>query len=216
MRSVVVDWLTFERPLLEAGAVVAGIDEVGRGALAGPVAVGVTVLRRPTPPPAGLNDSKLLSATQRERLVPAIASWADDAAVGFASAAEVDEVGIRAGLALAAQRALRQLRVAPSFLLMDGKEDLLASGAPTVSPWRDLPHERLVGGDRRSAVIAGAAVLAKVARDRLMRQLARAFPQYGWASNVGYGSPGHLAAIRDLGPTIVHRRSWHLPGATRG
>lgn len=215
LRSVSADWMAFERPLVDDGQTVAGIDEVGRGALAGPVAVGVVVVQSPLPPPGGLNDSKLLSAAQRRALVEPLHAWAADVAVAFTSAAEVDTWGIRAAIALAAHRALRQLRVPPTFLLLDGRDDLLEPRpwAATERPadWSHLPHARLVHGDRRSATIAAAAVLAKVARDRLMHQLAPAFPDFGWSSNVGYGSSGHLAALRELGPTVLHRRSWNLP-----
>ncbi len=215
LRSVSADWMAYERPLVADGQTVAGIDEVGRGALAGPVAVGVVVVRSPAPPPPGLDDSKLLRAPQRLALVEPLRAWAADAAVAFTSAAEIDTWGIRAAISLAADRALRRLRVAPTFLLLDGRDDLLeprpwASGNPRAD-WSQLPHARLVHGDRRSATIAGAAVLAKVARDRLMHQLAPAFPDFGWSSNVGYGSSSHLAALRALGPSVLHRRSWNLP-----
>ncbi len=213
--SVSADWMAFERPLVDDGQTVAGIDEVGRGSLAGPVAVGVVVVRSSHWPPRGLNDSKLLTAAQRRALVEPLRAWAADAAVAFTSAAEIDTWGIRAAIALAADRALRRLRVVPTFLLLDGRDDLLEPRpwASTERPasWSLLPHARLVHGDQRSATIAGAAVLAKVARDRLMHQLAQAFPDFGWSSNVGYGSSAHLAALRDLGPTVLHRRSWNLP-----
>jgi len=214
-----VDLLQFERPLVDRGEVVVGIDEVGRGALAGPLVVGAAVIRTTTPPPAGLTDSKALRPAQRETLVPSIRAWVDDVALGEVSSAEIDAWGLRVALAVACERALNQLTVVPTMALIDGPLNLLrppstlllSELAPPPPRWSDLPVQTLVKGDARSATIAAAAVVAKVSRDAQMRVLDGHAPSYGWAENKGYGSPQHLAALAQYGPTTWHRQSWSLP-----
>jgi ribonuclease HII len=213
------DLLAFERPLVTRGEVVVGIDEVGRGALAGPLTVGAVVVRDDLTPPPGLTDSKLLTSTQRESLVEPIKAWATDWALGSASAGEIDAWGLRVALAVAATRAIGALRVVPTFALLDGTFNLL--GAPLdvafgadplpLLAYADLAHRCVVKGDRRCASIAAASVLAKVHRDGEMTGLDEEFRPYGWAHNKGYGSPDHLEALRCLGATDHHRRSWRLP-----
>ena len=208
-----------ERAPLARGAVVVGLDEVGRGALAGPVVVGAVALAGADRPPPGLDDSKALSRGARAALVGPITAWAADWSLGWAGADEVDAWGLRLALAVAATRALAALRVAPGVALVDGNLNLLdAPVAPSLGApeppalaYAGLAWRALVGGDARCAAIAAASVLAKVHRDAAMRDAHRAHPAYGWSSNVGYGAPAHLAALRALGPTPMHRRSWALP-----
>lgn len=219
VRTFDVDLLRHERPLLARGEIVVGIDEVGRGALAGPLTVGAVVLSSETPPPNGLTDSKLLSPAQREALVEPLAGWADDWSLGSVSAAEIDEWGLRLALAVAATRAVEGLKAAPTFALIDGTFNLLTApldvrfGAATPPPLRyaRLAHVTIVKGDQASATIAAAAVLAKVQRDRFMVSLDEEFGMYRWAANKGYGAPEHLEALRQHGPSAHHRQSWHLP-----
>ncbi len=209
--------LRVERSLLRAGArVVVGMDEVGRGALAGPVSVGavaVDVHTRACPP--GVADSKLLRPAARRAMLPAIGRWGVGRAVGHSSAAEIDEHGIVAALRLAGRRALAQLAVEVDVVLLDGSHDWLsqvgtlfdqdvAEGGPRV--------HTLVRADQRCSSVAAASVLAKCERDGLMVAHDEELPGYGWAGNKGYGAPDHLAALAALGPSALHRRSWRLPG----
>jgi ribonuclease HII len=222
--------LRLERSLLRAGArVVAGMDEVGRGALAGPVSVGVVAVDIATRSgPHGVADSKLLSPAAREALLPALGRWGVARAVGHASAAEIDAVGIIAALRLAGTRALAALGVAVDLVVLDGSHDWLTARAeldlwggvgeaggptPAVDGWPAPAVRTLVKADRRCSSVAAASVLAKCERDALMVALAAEHPGYRWAENKGYGAPEHLAALRELGPSPLHRRSWRLPGA---
>jgi len=212
-----VPTLDVERELGRDGTrLVIGIDEVGRGALAGPVAVGLCVILADTvdPFPEGLRDSKLLSEPARERIAPLAGVWALDWSVGLAAAAEVDSLGIIACLGLAARRALIELHgrgidIRNAAILLDGSHDWLnpALSAP-------LRVSTRVKADRDCASVAAASVLAKVHRDQIMIERDRMTPGYGWASNKGYGSSAHFAAIQELGATDFHRRSWlKEPGA---
>ncbi len=193
------------------------LDEVGRGALAGPVAVGIVVLHRHSPiPPAGIADSKLLTAERREALVPAISRWASTA-VGLATAAEVDLHGILGALRLAAWRGLRSLEVLPEVLVVDGNLDwvnrpssmLLAEDLALLEPI-SLEVRTEVRGDQSSMALGAASIVAKVRRDALMVELDQRWPGYGWATNKGYGTPAHRHAIATRGLTPEHRRSWKL------
>lgn len=200
-----------------------GIDEVGRGAWAGPLAVGAVLIRDVREIPNGLNDSKRLTRRRREGLVAPVAAWAHGVAVGWASAAEIDALGIRIALAVASRRALAGLPLGKGdrpLILVDGPLDLLSmpEGAAGILGDLVIPCAiddvvPVVGGDGASAVIAAASVVAKVARDEVMRQRDRATPGYGWSRNVGYGTSEHRAALSALGPTEEHRRSWNLPSA---
>lgn len=193
-----------ERRLLREGAgTVAGIDEVGRGALAGPVTIGLVVVDSATPTvPRGVADSKLVTAATRDRLVPAIRSWAVAWALGEASAKEIDEIGIIAGLRRAALRALAQLESIPDAVILDGHHDYVG---PLSGSTRVVTR---VGADIDCSSVAAASILAKEHRDSAMRSLARTYPGYGWERNVGYGSIEHREAIARLGPTDLHRRSF--------
>jgi len=210
-----------ERTLAQRWGIVAGMDEVGRGALAGPVAVGVALVGADAGPvPEGLTDSKALSARRREALVEPILSWVRASAVGYASPQEIDRWGIIAALRLAGRRALAQAcghGLVPGGVLLDGSHDWLrapddlfgdADGPP--DPFGvELPVRTRVKADLSCAVVAAASVLAKVERDRLMTQAQD--PGYGWASNKGYGSAAHARAIAQLGVSDFHRRSWKMP-----
>lgn len=206
--------LEFESTLLRSGATyVVGIDEVGRGALAGPVCVGVAVVDATvTTVPAGLADSKLISAKRRDALVPVLKEWVVAYGIGYAEPAEIDEVGIIAALRRAGIRALQQLPVVPEIAILDGSHDWLSRGddlfsaADVATP---TVHMR-VKADRDCAAVAAASVFAKVDRDALMSELDGRFPGYGFASNKGYGSAAHQAAIATLGVTDAHRRSWNI------
>lgn len=187
---------------------VIGIDEVGRGAIAGPVAVGVqAVYAGTTEFPAGLRDSKLLSEPRRDAMAPLIREWGPGA-VGYGSAEEIDERGITVMLGQAARRALLKLHeqgvpVNQALILLDGSHDWLS---PVLqSPLR---VETLVGADRSCASVAGASVRAKVERDAVMRLAHEDHPHYGWASNKGYGAAAHYAGIATHGITEMHRASW--------
>jgi ribonuclease HII len=202
--------LDVEQGLHAAGArFVIGCDEVGRGAIAGPVAVGLAVVNTAVGPmPEGLRDSKLLSEKRRETLAPLARQWVMFSAVGLATAREVDDVGITAALGLAGKRALVVLHEAGApvrecTVLLDGKHDWLTPAL--ASP---LPVVTRVKGDRDCASVAAASVIAKVHRDHLMIAEDERMPGYGWAGNKGYGSAAHFAAIAELGATDFHRRSW--------
>jgi len=212
--------LVRETTLWDAGArLVAGIDEVGRGALAGPVSVGVAVLTRCTTWPTGLADSKELSRKAREALATVIPDFGVGRAVGHASAAEIDEHGIIAALRLAGMRALASLAadgIVPDAILLDGRHDWLTP--PAADLFSDdaghgavAPVTMVVKGDRLCASIAAASIVAKVERDELMRAAHVSHPAYGWEGNKGYGAAGHMAALRELGPSPLHRVSWKLP-----
>ncbi len=192
---------------------VIGCDEVGRGAIAGPVAVGLCVVDVTVGPmPVGLRDSKLLAEKRREELAPLAAAWALHSAVGLASADEVDRIGIIAALGLAGKRALGILhaagaRVTESVILLDGSHDWFTPAL--VTPLRVRTQ---VKADRDCGSVAAASVVAKVHRDRLMIEADSRIPGYAWSSNKGYGSADHYAAIDALGASELHRRSW-LHGA---
>ena len=195
---------------------VVGIDEVGRGALAGPVAVGACAIEvhdgRPASLPDGVRDSKKLTARRREALVDPILETARGGAVGWASAAEIDEIGIMAALTRAALRALESLDLEIDAILLDGDVDVLTPALAAAERPTPLVELR-VAADRDCASVAAASILAKVARDARMVALDAEAPEYGWASNKGYGSAVHRAAIDRLGAHDHHRRSWRLGSA---
>ena len=193
---------------------VIGIDEVGRGAIAGPVGVGVSVVRASTrTAPAGLKDSKLLSEQRREELYPAVRVWSREHAVGLASNDEVETIGIIKALGLAASRALLSLRdsgtqIQDAVVLLDGSHDWLTPALTPADRSLGLRVTTKVKADRTCAAVAAASVLAKVQRDRLMIAADADHPGYLWASNKGYASAEHYAAIDALGPSPLHRWSW--------
>jgi ribonuclease HII len=224
--------LRFERTLLRGGVHhLAACDEVGRGALSGPVSIGVVVISETTrTAPQGVRDSKLLAPEARQRLVPRIQRWAACWAVGHATPGEIDEFGIIAALRLAGHRALGQLSLAPDQVLLDGNHDYLTPpeqgalfGAPE-SPPLDGAHPPVlelvrippvltrIKADLTCAAVAAASILAKTARDALMVELDAVHPEYGWGENKGYSAPAHIEALARFGPTEHHRRSWSLPG----
>ena len=218
---------SLEKALLETYDYVGGLDEVGRGALAGPVSVGLAIVARRTDDdfPEGLADSKQLTARARTGLIEPVRGWLVDHAVAHASPAEIDEHGIIGALRVAGLRALQQVADrghAPGVIILDGVADWLTALEGTHAP-KDSPEpaevpstppvRMEVKADARCAVVAAASVLAKVERDRLMADLDD--PGYGWASNKGYASPAHVRGLTALGTSDQHRRSWHLPGLDR-
>jgi ribonuclease HII len=200
--------LSMERSLRAQGhARVAGIDEVGRGAWAGPLTIGVAVVkpRAERSMPAWLRDSKMLSESRREDIFEAVAAWCVEWSVGHASPVECDEWGMTAAWRVAAERALAGLHSVPDALLVDGPLNLLRR--PAHEPGGFAGHVRpVVGGDARCASVAAASVLAKVVRDRIMRQEAEHFPAYSFERNKGYPSPSHQMALQGYGLSAVHRR----------
>lgn len=213
--------LRIEHGLIKSGhSTVAGIDEVGRGALAGPVSVGVVVVHSGVRKVLlGVRDSKDLTPNARNALVPKIKIWAVDFAVGHASPDEIDEVGIIGALRIAGHRALLSLREMPDVVLLDGSHDWftppeqvsfveMAAGLLDSVP----PVVTKVKADQSCASVAAASVLAKVERDAHMTSLGADFPAYQWQDNKGYASASHIAALGEFGACTQHRRSWNLPG----
>ncbi len=205
-----------ERELWEEGHdVVVGIDEVGRGAWAGPLTLGAVVIpkdRRLTK----VRDSKMLTAAERDVMYDRIASWATVWAVGHATHEECDELGMSGAQRLAATRAIDGLGVVPDRVLLDGNWDFVGGGAVPATAVR-----KIVKGDRYSLSIAAASILAKVTRDRMMQAEADEHPWWSFETNKGYPCPRHKTALAGMGPSAIHRRSWvfmdHLPwpGARR-
>ena len=181
----------------QAGALIAGVDEAGRGPLAGPVVAAAVLLDR-RHPIAGLDDSKALTALQRERLDGEIRARALCFSVAEASVDEIDALNILRATMLAMRRAVEGLRLAPLRVLVDGNQ----------LPQLALPMHAVVGGDARVKAISAASILAKVHRDRLCLALHERHPQYGFDRHKGYPSPAHLAALRLHGACDVHRRSY--------
>jgi ribonuclease HII len=197
--------LAFERELWAEGYdVVVGVDEVGRGAWAGPITVGAAVLpsdRRVYK----VRESKMLTEDEREAFYDRLVGWCRAWGVGHASQVECDTLGMSAAQRLAARRALEQVGLRPDVVLVDGNWDFVGLGN----------SRRLVKGDARCLSIATASILAKVTRDRLMRLEAEHFPGYDFELNKGYPCPRHKVALKAWGPTSIHRRTWvfmdHLP-----
>jgi ribonuclease HII len=185
--------LAFSRGALR----VAGVDEVGRGPLAGPVTAAAVILD-PAHIPAGLNDSKKLTAKRREALAEEIYATAQ-VAVAHASVAEIDEINILRASHLAMERAIAALDPAPDYLLIDG--NMIPRGVT-------MTAEAIVKGDARSVSISAASIVAKTGRDRIMMDLAQQFPGYGWETNAGYPTKIHQEALRNLGVTPHHRHSF--------
>ncbi len=179
--------------------VVVGIDEVGRGAWAGPLVVGAAVLpadRRVN----GVRDSKVLSEAGREQLFDRIAGWCDAWAIGEASHTECDELGMAAAQRLAAQRAIAALGVRPDAAVVDGTWNFVSPHVAHV--------EMRVKADLHCLSVAAASILAKVTRDRAMREAARHYPQWSFDTNKGYPCPLHKAGLQGYGPSAIHRRTW--------
>ena len=182
---------------LEIGGRVAGVDEVGRGPLAGPVMAAAVVLN-PDDIPDGLNDSKALSAKRRAALYAELMARAD-VSVGSASVAEIDEHNILRASHIAMVRAIAGLSVQPDHVLIDG--NMIPRGL-------NLAATTVIKGDARSLSIAAASIVAKIRRDRLMVDLAQQHPGYGWETNMGYPSKSHKEALQNIGVTPHHRRSF--------
>jgi len=182
----------------EGRSIVAGLDEVGRGPLAGPVVAAAVVFPVGAKPIRGLDDSKVLTARQRAKLVVRIRQRALAVAVGAASVHEIDRLNIRRASILAMRRALRRLGVVPTDVLVDGLP----------CPELGCPHEAIIDGDAKCHSIAAASVIAKTIRDRLMERLAARYPGYAWETNKGYATPEHLDALNQHGPTRHHRWSF--------
>lgn len=179
----------------DESTVVVGVDEVGRGAWAGPISVGAAVVPKDRRV-YKIRDSKMLTEVERESLFDRVATWCQAWSVGHASAQECDELGMSEAQRLAAARAIASLGLEPDHVLVDGNWDFVGGA------------RRIIGGDRSSLSIAAASILAKVTRDRMMRELAPAFPGYNFDANKGYPCPVHKAALQASGPSLIHRRSW--------
>lgn len=198
--------LDVEREFFAAGArIVAGVDEVGRGAIAGPVTIGVVAIDATVGEiPDGLRDSKLMTPKRREAMVPIAKEWGLAWATGSATAQEIDKIGIMSALGLAASRALQKLGITPDVLILDGNSSFLVeedNGPRVVTR---------VKADQDCACVSAASVIAKVERDALMTELHQQFPHYGWDGNKGYGAKVHTDAIKSHGLTDLHRKSWNL------
>lgn len=208
--------LSFENSFFETGTrFVIGIDEVGRGSIAGPVAVGVCLLdkqRDLSSWPVKLKDSKLITEKTREEIFPLVSSWVSGWAVGMATVEEIETKGIVESLSLAGSRALEQLTRDPALreaiakdgvmLILDGSHNWLGSKA------LGMPVTVKTKADRDCVSVACASVLAKVTRDKLMLEIHDQHPMFGLASNKGYASESHISALREHGPSPVHRVSW--------
>lgn len=193
-----MDWYAYEKRAGEQGfSAVCGIDEVGRGPLAGPVCAAAVILPQDCDIP-GLNDSKKLSEKKREALFPVIQEKALAFGIGWATAEEIDRVNILQATFLAMARAVEALPAPADYALVDGNR----------MPPLPIPGETIVKGDATSASIAAASILAKVSRDRLLRRLDEEHPEYGFAKHKGYGTKAHYEAIRKYGLLPEHRRSF--------
>lgn len=188
----------FEDELFEQGyRLIAGVDEVGRGALAGPVVAAAVILDM-TKVPAGIDDSKRLTRKQRERLAAEITSSALGISVVGIEPDQIDQINIHQASLKAMAEAIKGLQPSPDFLLVDGFP--LKAVA--------IAHKAVIGGDAQSVSIAAASIIAKVFRDRIMYDYERQWPGYGFEKNVGYGTVSHRESLRRLGPTPIHRRSF--------
>lgn len=222
-----------ELRLAHEHGVIAAIDEVGRGALAGPVTVGVVLVDAASlavRPPRGLRDSKLLSPAERSGLRQRINGWVLESAVACASAEEIDAVGIISALRRAGERALSNLSIVPSLVLLDGSHNWLSrrdvepvlfdQPRPGQRPDPHADHDHVipagpqvmtkVKADMTCASVSAASVLAKLHRDELMSALHEAHPQYSWCDNKGYAAPAHRRGLVEYGLTEWHRHSWNL------
>ena len=177
----------------------AGVDEVGRGPLAGPIVAAAVILPLDCSI-EGLNDSKKLSPRQREKIFPQIKKRAVAIGVGAVSHKRIDQIGIGPANILAMERAIAKLKIFPDHLLLDGGRSKVNS---------DLPQKGITRGDGKCASIAAASIIAKVIRDRLMVKYHKKFPLYGFARHKGYGTRGHIGKIHEFGPCPIHRRSFY-------
>ncbi len=197
--------LAYENEIWPAYQYIAGLDEAGRGALAGPVCVGTVILPFDSPhltrTLGGVHDSKRLTPHKRENLVPLIKETVLSWGIGFASAKEIDELGIVSANRLAACRAIEALAYFPQYLLTDFRLEL---------PELDVPQTALVKGDQKSLSIAAASILAKTARDAYMRELDTQYPEYGFSRHKGYGTLFHRKMVFTLGFSPIHRKTFKI------
>jgi ribonuclease HII len=199
----------------QGATLVCGVDEVGRGALGGPVSVGAVVVSASTQALPGVRDSKALSPAVRESLAPRIRAWAVACSVGHASAAEIDAHGLVWALRQAGLRALAHLEVNPDAVILDGRHDWLSTSGQlslleSDEAVRLPPVTMRVKADVTCTSVAAASVLAKVERDAILTAMSQEYPGYGWASNKAYASEEHRQGLERLGPSPEHRRSWRL------
>ena len=195
-----MQWPDFQQEttlLREGFSPVVGVDEVGRGPLAGPVTAAAVILN-PKNLPFGVADSKALNAKHRDAAFESIIEHARAISISFVTAAEIDRINIRQASLLAMKRAIDGLSLKPGFALIDGRD----------RPELDCPARAIIKGDAIVLSIAAASIVAKVARDGMMRRLALLYPDYGFETNVGYGAKRHLEALERLGPTPFHRFSF--------
>lgn len=203
VHAVFGERISFERDALAAGRQrIAGVDEAGRGPLAGPIVAAAVVLGGPV---EGVDDSKRLSASRRESLYAQLVSGLHHVGVHIVEAAEIDMHGIQASNYAAMLYAALRIDPEPDFLLVDGFEIKGCS----------IPQEHIVKGDQRSISIAAASIIAKVTRDRIMIELDETYPEYGFAQHKGYGTRQHLDAIKKFGPCDAHRKSFAPMAASR-
>lgn len=192
------DMLAYERKYTQLGyRFICGVDEAGRGPLAGPVCAAAVILPADVDIP-GLNDSKKLSDTRRRALFPVICEKAVAYGIAFADHTEIDEINILQATYLAMERAINSLNIKPDFALIDGNR----------AKDFGIPLETVVGGDGLSASIAAASILAKVTRDNYMLEMAEAYPGYGFEVHKGYGTKAHYAALAEQGPCPIHRMTF--------
>lgn len=193
-----IDWLYFENQAIAKGYdVVCGVDEAGRGPLAGPVYAAAVILPKGYVID-GVNDSKKLTEKKREALFDVVKKESLAYSIGIATPQEIDEINILQATFLAMRRAVEGLEIKPEYALIDGNRD----------PKLDIPLETIVKGDGRSASIAAASILAKVARDRYMLEIAEKYPQYQFEKHKGYGTKLHYEMLDEYGPSDIHRQSF--------
>lgn len=202
--------LSYEKELWPAYKYIAGLDEAGRGALAGPVCVGVVILPNDNPlltqTLSGVRDSKQLTPRKRHQLKPLIEETACAWGIGFSSADEIDALGIVPATRLAASRAMEMLPIFPDFLLTDFRLEL---------PELDVSQTALIKGDQRCLSIAAASILAKTARDEIMREVDSQYPEYGFTRHKGYGTLFHREKITAFGYSPIHRKTFKLKKVAR-
>ena len=193
-----MNWLEYENKVISSGYKnVCGVDEAGRGPLAGPVCAAAVILPEHTII-EGVNDSKKLSEKKREALFDIITEQAEDWSIGFATVEEIEEINILNAAMLAMKRAVEGLKIPVDFAIIDGNR----------KPSLNIDCEAVVKGDAKSMSVAAASILAKVSRDRILRQYAIDYPQYGFEKHKGYGTAAHIAALREFGPCPIHRKSF--------
>ena len=191
------DMTAFERETRAAGYnVIAGTDEAGRGPLAGPVVAAAVIL--PPEPIEGIDDSKKLSEKKREALYDVIMERAESVGVGFADAGEIDEINILNAAMISMARAVENMAVKPDFVLIDGN----------TSRFMDIPHRCIVKGDQKSASVAAASIIAKVTRDRLMKEYDEKYPEYNFGKHKGYPTREHMELVKKYGPCEIHRKTF--------